>query len=314
MKVAILHNRHPAVPDPALPDDAFEEYDSEETIGAIAESLAKLDIAPVPVIAGRNLPRQLEEGGFDFVFNIAEGAGRRSREAVPAAVCELLGIPYTGSDPLTLAISLDKVIACRIVSPDVPIANSSNPGYPVIVKPRDEGSSIGIRSSALCHTESEASERARALEQTYGCPVLIEEFLPGMEVTVGIAGNGRGTRILGMMEIAPALPDGPPFIYSLEVKRDYRNRVRYHVPPRLPQAAIDTLRQYALAAYSLLGCRDIARIDFRLDAEGCPRFIECNPLPGLNPESGDIAILSRNILSYDALIQGIFLDARQRLS
>jgi D-alanine-D-alanine ligase len=114
-----------------------------------------------------------------------------------------------------------------------------------------------------------------------------------------------------MMEIAPASNERN-FVYSIEVKRDWQHRVSYHLPPRLTGAALESLRSYALLAYRLLGCRDIARIDFRLDAEGRPRFIECNPLPGLSRKTGDIVILARDSLPYEKLVQGILTDAMQR--
>lgn len=114
-----------------------------------------------------------------------------------------------------------------------------------------------------------------------------------------------------MMEIGSAL-HSEVFLYCLEAKRDWRRQVSYHVPPRLDADTTNRLRASALAAYRLLGCRDIARMDFRLDADGEPRFIECNPLPGLNPETGDIVLLSRKTLPYEKLVQGILLDAAQR--
>src|ERR1051325_9688102 len=106
MRVAVLHNRKPDRIESGIPEDTFEEYDSVETIQAISDALAGLGVTPEPVVAGRDLPQRLD-GAFDFVFNIAEGEGRRCREAIPAAVCELLGLSYTGSDPLTLAVTLD---------------------------------------------------------------------------------------------------------------------------------------------------------------------------------------------------------------
>lgn len=324
MKVALLHNARPFEVLPGIPDDAYEEYDSEETIRSIAGALVGLGVEVQPVLADRELHNRLKEGQFDFVFNIAEGEGRRCREAVPAAVCELLGIPFTGSDPLTLAITLDKWIARRVVSPDVPVAravlidNQTNGAdlralqYPVIVKPNDEGSSKGIRNDPVALDANAAEARCTWLRKQYGCPVLVEEFLPGKEVTVGVAGNWPNVRLLGMMEIALA-SDEQQFVYSLEVKRDFLRRVRYHTPPRLDSATISKLSDLALTAYRLLGCRDIARLDFRLDAEGQPRFLECNPLPGLNPESCDIGIMSRGNLRYEELVQGILLDAARRV-
>jgi D-alanine-D-alanine ligase len=258
-----------------------------------------------------------------------EGAGRRCREAVPAAICEFLGLPVTGSDALTLAATLDKAVARRIVSPEVPVARGvlvEGPAdeltlaglpYPVVVKPNDEGSSKGILRESLCADVIAATGRCRWLRDRYGCPVLVEEFLPGMEVTAGVRGNGSEAALIGLMEIAPAEDRGEPFLYSLETKRDFRRQVRYHVPPRLQAAHLEEIRSHALNAYRLLGCRDFARIDFRLDAAGRPRFLECNALPGLHPESSDIVILSRRLRPeherpYQGLVQGILRDAAER--
>jgi D-alanine-D-alanine ligase len=325
MRVAILYNARPLEPIAAEPDDAFEEYDGPETIAAIAAALERIGVTPVPVVADQRLPWRLDEGRFDFVFNIAEGAGRRCREALPSAVCELLGIPFTGSDALTLAVTLDKAVARRIVSPDVAVARGvlvpPQPGtfqldglrFPVIVKPNDEGSSKGITGESVCDDAGFARARCAYLHGRYGCPALVEEFLPGMEVTVGVKGNNGDATIVGAMEVTPAEPCDARFVYSLELKRDFRRRIRYHVPPRLDAATLARIETDALTAYRLLGCRDLARIDFRLDANGQPRFLECNPLPGLNPESSDLARLAEGRLTYDQLVQGILLDAAARL-
>lgn len=323
MKVALLHNLKPADGGAVFPDDLYEEYDSEDTIAALAGALRALGPEVVPVPAERNLCARLEAGQFDFVFNIAEGSGRRCREAVPAAACEMLGLPYTGSDVLTLAVTLDKSVTKRVVSPDVPVARGvliacdddhrqlGDLAYPLIVKPNDEGSSKGIRGRTVLDTPAEVLACCRQLHRDYGCPVLVEEFLPGTEVTVGVIGNGARARVVGMMEVAPAQPEHP-FVYSLEVKRDWRQRVRYHVPPRLPAALLAGLERLALTAYRLLGCRDYARMDFRLDAHQQPRFLECNGLPGLNPITGDLVLLSQPTLPYAQLIQGILQDALAR--
>ncbi|HYW42734.1 MAG TPA: hypothetical protein VE959_07750 [Bryobacteraceae bacterium] len=326
MKVALLFNGKPASLEAGLPDDTFEEYDDPATVCHIAAALRCLGVTVEPVPADRRLPWRLEEDRFDFAFNIAEGpvtlAGRarRCREAIPAAVCELLGVPFTGSDALTLGLTLDKALARRVVSPEVPVAPGalledepwdgllSGLRFPVIVKPDDEGSSKGIHADSLATHPGAAVAVARRLREAYQCPLLVEEFLPGAEVTVALAGNPPDVRLLGMMEIAPAC-DGAPFVYSLEVKRDFRRRVVYHVPPRLDPAVASAIERYARAAYGLLGCRDIARMDFRLDRSGRPCFLECNPLPGLNPETGDIVILTAGAIPYDQLVQGILLDA-----
>ena len=323
MRIAFLHNAKPERLPAGLPDDAFEEYDRERTIAAVAEALrgTGADVHRVP--ADPRLPFRLAEGRFDFAFNMAEGQGRRCREAIPAAVCELLGVPYTGSDALTLAVTLDKAVARRVVSPDVPVARGvlvegeaaeellERLPYPVFIKPNDEGSSKGIGPDALAADPAAAARACRRISAAYGCSALVEEFLPGAEVTVGVVGNGASARVLGMMEIAPTHPNGP-FVYSLEVKRDFLQRVRYHIPPRMPAAVRDEVERLALAAYRLLGCRDVARLDFRCDAGGRPHFLECNPLPGLDPEASDLVILSRAVLPYGELVRGILRDAASR--
>jgi D-alanine-D-alanine ligase len=323
VKIALLHNPRPLLTPPALPDDAFEEYDRPETIAAIARALEALGVTVAPVPADRRLPWRLDEGRYDFAFNVAEGTGRRCRESLPAAVCELLGIPFTGSDSLTLALSLDKALSRRVVSPEIPVAPAvliecehdeaalTSLPYPALVKPNDEGSSKGIRDGALVDDRAAALARSRWLRARYGCPVLVEQFLPGAEVTVGITGNGAGADVLGMMEIAPA-EDEPTFVYSVDVKRDWRRRVRYHAPPRVPPVTLATLRRLALTAYHLLGCRDFARVDFRLDAAGAPHFLECNALPGLDPDNSDLVFLAAPTRAYAELVQGILLDAAAR--
>jgi D-alanine-D-alanine ligase len=327
MRVALLYNPRPkAAPPIPTPDDAFEEYDSPGTIAAILVALRRLGLEAYPVVADRFLPRRLETGQYKLAFNIAEGRGGRCREAIAAAVCELFDLPYTGSDPLTLAATLDKSVARRLVSPHVRVAPAillareedekdlDQIGFPAVVKPNDEGSSKGIRDDSVVECMADAIARSRSLRDLYRCPVLVEEFLVGPEVTVGIIGNGTEAEIIGAMEIAPVTGDGArPFLYSIDAKRDWRNRIGYHIPPRLSVDAMSAVERDALTAYRLLGCRDFARLDFRFDAEGRPCFLECNPLPGLDPDNSDIVLLSRNRISYDDLVQRILLEAAKRI-
>jgi hypothetical protein len=172
MKLAILYNPRPDADSDAL-DDAFEEYAEPKTIAAIADALAEMGVEPIPVIADTEFPWRLKHGGFDFVFNIAEGGGRRCREAVPAAICEFLGLPFTGSDALTLAITLDKAVARRIVSPDVPVARGRSGGGP------------GKRTRPRCaavprggETQREGSRRERASRRSVLPGVIARAFPP----------------------------------------------------------------------------------------------------------------------------------------
>jgi len=324
-KVALLHNARPKGVSDGQPDDLFEEYDSEETIESIRDALRELVAKVVPIEADRSLPRRLALGGFQFAFNFAEGAGRRCREAIPAAVCELLGVPFSGSDLLTLGVTLDKAMTRRVVASELRVpravlvqrdddfASLGDLAYPVIVKPNDEGSSKGIRDNPIADGAPEARRRCEWLRGRYGCPAIVEEFVEGAEVTVGILGNTPCERLLGIMEIEP-VGAASRFVYSLEVKRDWRRRVVYHVPPRLGARAVDEIGEAAIKAFRLLGCRDFARMDFRLDCSGRLFFIECNALPGLNSANSDMVLLSRGTLTHRQLVQEIFLEAVRRCS
>jgi D-alanine-D-alanine ligase len=323
VKIALIFNGRPtaAAHIAHAPDDVNEEFDDPRTIAAIAAALSPFGDV-VPLEADRTLARRLEEERFTFAFNIAEGYGRRCREAHAAAVCELLQIPFSHSDALTLALTLDKWLARRVVSPDVAVAparlvceeldtSALDLTFPVVVKPNDEGSSKGIRDDSVAVTRDDARRLIGRVRALYDCPVLVEEYLPGPEITVGILGNGAGSRVLGMMEIAPATA-APHFLYSVDAKRAFRQRVHYLIPPRLDADTCAELEASALRAYRLLGCRDVARLDFRLDAGGRPRFLECNPLPGLNPDTSDLVILSRPHRSHATLVQEIFDHALRR--
>jgi D-alanine-D-alanine ligase len=327
MKIGITYDLRADVPlTPGLPDDLQEEFDSPGTIEAIAGVLRGLGHEVVLLGDGRGLLEQLLADPPDFVFNVAEGQGvGRSREARVPAVLELLDIPHTGSDPLTLAVTLDKDCAKRLVgSTDlqtvpwgVVIGSDEDPAeaagllpFPAIVKPAWEGSSKGIRGSCVVDRREDLPEAVEALRRGYSQPVLVEQYIEGDELTVGVIGNGN-PRVIGVMRVVPRERSGR-FVYSLEVKRDWRRRVRYERPDDLEPARRAAVEAAALEAYRKLGCRDVARIDYRLGEDGL-YFLEANPLPGLNPESSDLVILARLAgWGYGQLIEGILQAALDR--
>jgi D-alanine-D-alanine ligase len=305
------------------PDDRFEEYDSPSTIDAIASALEACGYRARKLSGGRELLRELLERPPELVFNMAEGAGSRSREAHVPAVCELLGVPYTHSDPLTLAASLDKAVAkslvaaagiptprwCVVEDADDEVALD----FPVLAKPLAEGSSMGIRLFSRAEDSDELRAQLERLLRDYGQPVLVEEFCPGPELTVGILGTGAGATVLGVMEVVPLVVPVEQFVYSLEIKRTGDPFVEYHVPPRRPRELIDRAAAVALGSYRALGCRDVARVDLRLDADGEPNFLEANPLPGLRPAWGDLVILAgRCGVEFEDLVGRIVACARER--
>ena len=311
-----------------LPDDFQEEFDSPVTVEAIAQAIRELGHEVVKLGDGRELLIQLLAHPPDFVFNFAEGQGiGRSREARVPAVLEMLGIPFTGSDPLTLAVTLDKDCAKRLVQsagvvvprglvvqpeedPNV-ILNRPDLVFPAMVKPAWEGSSKGIRGHCLVDGPGELSEVVESLRRDHRQPVLVEEFIRGDELTVGVIGNSP-PRVLGIMRVVPQQATDR-FVYSLEVKRDWQRRVRYECPASLSPAQAEAIQQAALAAYRVLGCRDVSRLDFRL-RDGVPVFLEVNPLPGLNPESSDLVLLAQGVgWSYEQLIRTILESAFARV-
>jgi D-alanine-D-alanine ligase len=311
-----------------LPDDFQEEYDSPATVEAVASVLRDLGHTVEKLGDGRELLERLLADPPDLVFNLAEGQGiSRSREARVPAVLEMLGIPHTGSDPLTLAVTLDKDCAKRLVQsagvavPRGIVVDASGADrqtlrhgdliFPVIVKPAWEGSSKGIRNKSVVEKATDLQDAIRRLQVDHRQPVLVEEFIEGDELTVGVTGNDP-PRVLGIMRVLPNRPT-ERFVYGLEVKRDFERQVRYDCPAQLAPSDTAAVTAKALAAYRVLGCRDVARIDFRL-RDGVPYFLEVNPLPGLNPHSGDLCILARHCgWSYPQLIGTILQAALDRV-
>jgi D-alanine-D-alanine ligase len=202
---------------------------------------------------------------------------------------------------------------CRLPIADcIQIGNRQSAiGNAVIVKPAWEGSSKGIRGKSVVDRPDDLPAAVESLWQDHRQPVLVEEFIQGDELTVGVVGNDP-PEVIGIMRVLPTRPTDR-FIYSLEVKRDYERQVRYECPAQLGAEATARVRDAALAAYRVLGCRDVSRVDFRL-RDGIPYFLEVNPLPGLNPHSGDLVILSGMVgWTYPRLIAAILDAAFRRL-
>jgi D-alanine-D-alanine ligase len=304
------------------PEDALEEYDSLETVEALKAAIEAKGHSVVKLGGGREFLGRILQEKVDFVFNISEGLGSyRGREAQVPSVLEMLDIPYSGADPQCLAICLDKHLTKKIVSweglptPKWKVITGhqlksldweSLPN-PAFVKPVWEGSSKGIRLSSLVREPGQTKTLVTDLLRRYQQPVMVEEFISGEEVTVGIVGNAP-PRVVGIMRVVPRQKDAD-FVYSLEVKRDYENLVDYECPARLEKKTLQRIQEYSLKAFAVLECRDFSRVDFRVGPDGTPYFLEINPLAGLNPRSSDLVIMGTLVgLKYNALI-GSILDA-----
>lgn len=334
MRIGLTYNVKGGAPSdtanaPGLAADAEEEFDSQETIDAIADAIRSLGHEVELLGDGEPLLRKLLDGPRpQLVVNIAEGTGSgRCREARVPAVLEMLGVAYTGSDPLTLAATLDKDCAKRLVQAsgvptpawaliengDLDSARNqlASLPWPVFVKPAYEGSSKGVLAHSLVKTHEELADVVERAYQAYRQPILVEEFIDGDELTVGVVGD-RPQHVLGIMRVLPRQQQNSPFVYSLEVKRDWEQLVRYESPAQLSPADTAAVERAALAAWRALGCRDVSRFDFRL-REGTPYFLEVNPLPGLSPKTGDLVILARGYgVEYPELISRILESAAER--
>jgi D-alanine-D-alanine ligase len=323
-------------------DDLYAEWDSPRTIDAIGSALAAYGEV-IRLEASPDFPERLRAAKPDLVFNIAEGHHGVNRESHVPAICEFLGVPYSGSDPLTLSICLDKARAKEILSyhrvPTAPfllvesaedldrlLAGAlplSPPSeiMPLFVKPVHEGSSKGITERNFVRNADELEAQVRFLLDAYGQPVLVEEFLPGAEFTCGVLGNGPDARVLPIVGMNfGALPHGAMPIYGYEAKwiwdRPESPLDIFACPAPISETMRIAIERVVLRAYRVLGCRDWSRVDVRLDADGVPNIVEVNPLPGILPDPADNSCLPKAAraagLSYDELIQACLLHAAER--
>ncbi len=317
MKVALAYDE---VPDPALasrlPEDCGAEFEDPRTIQALLRAIRSCGYDAVEVPLRDDFPQRIRDIGPDLVFNIAEGLRGATRESIVPAWLDHLGIAYTGSHGLSLALSLDKALTKtlvgthgvrtpafrRIISEgDLPEIDLP---FPLFVKPNAEGSSMGIRHGSRVENSQTLAEQVRCVLQTYK-DCLVETFAPGREFCVGILGNEQPQ----ILPIAEVLTEGS--FYSYEEKHAHRKELL--CPAAVPQELADTMQHMALTAFETLGCRDLARVDFKLDASGQPAFLEINPLPGLSPYYG---IFPRQAgaagISHDHMIRRIIEIALRR--
>jgi D-alanine-D-alanine ligase len=313
------------------PTDLLAECDSDETINAVAAALRKRHEV-VPIEADVDAYERLRQLRPDLVFNIAERLVGPNREAHIPTICEILELPYTGSDPLTLSLCLDKSRAKEILSyygiPNAPFW-IVEPGrfvpadvpLPAIVKPLYEGSSKGIKDSNVVRTRFDLEARADEVARLYKQPVIVEQFLPGREFTVGVLGTYPAIEILPIVEIDYRdLPAGANPIYSYEAKWIWDTPDKpldiFSCPADLTEALKSRVEEVITATCRVLHIKDWCRIDVRLDEKGEPNIIEVNPLPGILPKPEDNSCLPKAArtagYSYDDLILRVVEEAKAR--
>jgi D-alanine-D-alanine ligase len=308
-------------------EEETAEFDSEVTIDAICHSLASLGWQVTRIGNVKRLAEALVAGErWDAVFNFCEGLKGIGREAQVPALLEVYDIPYVFSDTLTLAMTLDKSMAKRVVrdcgvpTPDfaviervADIRNVKLP-FPLFLKPVAEGSGKGVNARSKVNGPGALKRVATDLLAQFRQPVLVETFLPGREFTVAIIGTGDDARVLGVSEIVPKanwVGDG----YGYENKEYWQDKVDIIGADPLSARAAGKV---ALAAWRALRCRDGGRVDIRNDANGQPNFMEVNPVAGLRPEYSDMCLIAaRERLTYRDLIGRImaaFLKRHPELS
>lgn len=330
MRVGLIYNLKKGYVE-GLPPDWDAEWDTEETVDAVRSALLTHHEV-TKIEADENTVEILKNLRPDIVFNIAEGKDGSNRESYIPAVLEMLGIPYTGSDPMTLSLCLDKGRAKEILSfykistPRFQVISSITErikvkNFPLIVKPLYEGSSKGIRNEALVFTTADLKKRVEEVITQYCQPAIIEEYLNGREFTAALMGNDGDTKVLPVVEIKfDSLPKDINPIYSYEAKWIWDKADNpleiFQCPTDIDDKLKERIEEIALKAYKILRCRDWCRIDVRLASDGSPYILELNPLPGILPKAEDNSCFPKAArtagMSYNEMILSILNIARKR--
>jgi D-alanine-D-alanine ligase len=356
MRVALIANLKQNAPEVSgAGGDAWDDLDSPKTIDAILGAL-RSGGHEAEFFEGRldppfDLVARLLDYTPDLCFNIAEGHFGIGREAHVPAVLEALRLPYTGSRVMTLALSLDKPMTKRVLhyhelpTPEFQVigrvdeplnedlvAPSGDLRFPLFAKPSREGTGMGVSGKSIAETEAELREVLSRLLERYRQPVLVERYIDGRELTVGVLGNLKPTaaRRLNDRTAPEILPEEltffPPMeidtgaygpeergLYTGRIKVDLVDDFRYLCPAPVDPALKERLELLTAATFRVLGCHDVARVDFRVDTQGNPYILEINPLPGLNPGYSDLCIEAKAAgWEYPTLINGIVDAATAR--
>ena len=341
--VAVLANLKRNAPKyDGMPADAWDDLDSDITVDSLVAALQAGGHRATFLEGNLSLIEELPRLKPDICFNISEGHWGDSRESHVPALLEMLRQPYTGSGVLTLALTLDKPMTKRVLAfhdlptpafqvferADEPLDDDLR--FPLFVKPSREGTGMGVSGQSIVHDERELREQLREQLARYQQPILVERFIRGREVTVGVIGNLRppvarrmpddetARRVLGGLHFLPPLevdfrayPETEGGVYTNRMKTEWAHDFHYLCPAPLDAALVEQLNRLTAAVFRVTGCRDVARVDFRLDADDGdrPYILEVNPLPGLYPGLSDLVLeAAAEGTSYAELINAI-LDA-----
>jgi D-alanine-D-alanine ligase len=273
----------------------------------------------------RQLVERLAGGDrWDLVLNIAEGLYGMGREAQVPAVLDAYGIAYTFSDPLVMSVCLHKeytktlLRAAGVPTPDSVLVEQPEDAqqielpFPLFAKPVGEGTGKGIGPMSKIGDTDELAAACESLLTRYQQPVLVETFLPGRELTVGLLGTGAKAHVLGTLEIV-LRPAAEPNAYSYYNKEFCEELVEYRLVHGEEDGEVQRAEAIALQAWRAMGCRDAGRIDLRSDADGRPHVLEINPLAGLHPAHSDLPMLCQRLgMAYEELIDRLVCSAMER--
>ncbi len=348
MRVAVLANLKKNAPTwPGISPDMWDDLDAKETIEAISQALESNGHRVSFLEGDRTLFDNLQRLKPEICFNLCEGHFGDSREAQVPAILEFLRMPYSGSRVLTLALCLDKPMTKRVLTyhdlPTPPFQvferldeELDEPAmqFPCFVKPSREGTGMGVTAESIVRNKAELRTQLRRVFERYNQPVLVERFIEGREVTVGLVGNltrpaarrlpddEEAPRILRGLHFFPPLevnmaayPPGEGGVYTGHMKVEMAHDFHYLCPAPLGPEQVEELKWLTAATFRVTGCQDVARVDFRLDASdgNKPYILEINPLPGLNPEYSDLCIEAAvDGWRYEQLVNQILDEAIDR--
>jgi D-alanine-D-alanine ligase len=310
------------------------ERASEDSVAKVAEVVGKtlnqagLEAALIPLQRSMfNFLRRIKELNVEVVVNLCEGFfGKPQWESNVAAVMEVLHIPFTGNGSRTLALCQDKHQAKAILSSfNLPVAPSQlitsaeemvDFKFPLIVKPNSEDASLGVHPESVVYDQETLAAQVKRVIETYTQPALVEEFIDGREFNVAVLDNGE-IKALPVSEIDfSGMPEGYPRICSYEAKW-YPEHILYQATPPICPAQIDDelrvkLQALAITAFKVMGCRDYARVDFRMDSEGQIYILEVNPNPDVSLDAGYARALKAAGIDYDQFWKMMIQNALKR--
>ena len=322
-RVAVLANLKKNAPQiDGMPSDQWDDLDSEKTVNALVDAIQAGGHTSEFIEGNLDIIENLPKFKPDICFNLCEGHFGDAREAHIPVLLEMLRIPYTGSKVLTLGLALDKPLTKRILAyHDLPTPRfqvfervyeplNDDMDFPLFAKPSHEGTGMGVTGESILHNEAELRVQVGYILEHYEQTALVEQYIEGREVTIGVIGNlvgpaarrlpddsnvtrvTAGLRFLPPMEVNLKPYEDTDVVYSNRLKVVIPEELDYFCPAPLDNEMVNELNWLTAAVFRVTGANDVSRVDFRLDAHDNwkPYILETNPLPGLTPEISDLVI------------------------